>query len=108
MNSNKNIFKTIIKLFTLLIIFNLIAIRDTVYVAAKDDYFLYNIVETLKTIDFHFYFCLHLLTIILITSISVIVARKKVPDLWVFANKVMWITLLIIMSIHCIGVIIDF
>lgn len=106
MEGDKNIFRTILQLFSILAIFNFIAQRYSTHsIISGEGYLLYNIGQILKESYFSFYFCLHLSIIILITGISVIIARKKVPDLWGFSNKIMWITLLGIMLIHSIGVI---
>ena len=95
----KNTFKTIIQLFSAIILFNIIAQREPI--VPRVHFLLYIFKEV------HFYFCLHLSAIFLVTSFAVLIARKKASNLWDFANKIMWITLFVVMFIHCAGIILE-
>jgi hypothetical protein len=101
---NKNSrFKNIVQLFFILIVYNAIVQRYPGDIYNGNNNFLYNLSQLFRGVPF--YFCLHLTTILFITGIGVIIAKKKVIDLDAFTEKIMWIALYAIMIIHGVGVI---
>lgn len=105
MENKNNQFKNIVQLFFVLIVFNVIAQRYPGSFSPANKNLLYNLTELFR--DVPFYFCLHLATILIITSIGVIISRKKDIDHSVLADKIMWTTLCAIIIIHSIGVIFE-
>ncbi len=105
MEKQNSHFKNIVQLFLVLILFNAIAQRYPGTIAPTSHNLLYTLTELFR--DVPFYFCLHLATILIITGIGVIIARKKDIDHSVLADKIMWATLYAIIIIHSIGVIFE-